>query len=183
MLYRLHPWDPGAGDTDPGGSLFVPRPLQGRGRHDDPSRYGAFYASRSPVSVVAELLRFYRRQEISADDLSESGQPYAIAAFEERPLPGLLDLDDPRVLVDRGLQPSGVATRDRESTQAIAIMAFEEGLLGLEWWSTIEASWINVTLFAERALDRLALAGAPEPLRVDHPVVREAAEAVGVLLG
>jgi hypothetical protein len=76
-----------------------------------------------------------------------------------------------------------VATHDREATQPIALALYEEGIDGFEWWSTIEASWINVTLFEDRVVERLSLAGDPEPLRLDHPAVREAAEAVGVLLG
>ncbi|MGH2696957.1 MAG: hypothetical protein ACRDIW_08200, partial [Actinomycetota bacterium] len=60
---------------------------------------------------------------------------------------------------------------------------YEEGVAGFEWWSTIEASWINVTLFDDRVAGRLTVVGEPEPLTLDHPAVREAAEAVGVLLG
>jgi hypothetical protein len=165
MLYRLFPWDAGAGDRAPGGPLFVPRHLQGRGRHDDPSRYGAVYLSRSRVSVVAELLRLLQPERVGPHDLRDGGRPYAVAAFDEGGLRGLIDLDEPGVLVERGLRPSGIATRDREATQAIAVDAYEDGFLGLEWWSTVEASWINVTLFAERALDHLVLAGRPDPLR------------------
>jgi hypothetical protein len=94
----------------------------------------------------------------------------------------LLDLDDPRNLVQRSLRPSGVATTDREMTQPMAVAIYEEGVPGFEWWSTIEASWINVTLFEDRVVDRFTLAGEPELLTLDHPAVREAAEAVGVVL-
>jgi hypothetical protein len=95
----------------------------------------------------------------------------------------VLDLDDPSNLVARDLRPSGVATRARRPTQRLALRLYEEGVDGLEWWSTIEASWINVTLFADRIGGRLSVVGEPEPLTLDHPAVREAAEAVGVLLG
>lgn len=182
MLYRLFPRDPEAGPSHPGGPLYVARALQGDGRHDAPDRYGALYLSRSRTSAVAELLRVYRRQQLTARDLLESGRTYALAAFDDAGLPDLVDLDEPQVLVQRALRPSMVATRDREGTRAIAIVAFEEGASGLSWWSTIEASWINVTLFAERVRGRLALAGDPEPLGLGHPAVRDAAEAVGVLL-
>jgi hypothetical protein len=40
-----------------------------------------------------------------------------------------------------------------------------------------------VTLFEDRVAGRLAVVGEPEALTLDHPAVREAAEAVGVLLG
>lgn len=64
----------------------------------------------------------------------------------------------------------------------MALALYEDGLPGFEWWSTIEASWINVTLFEDRVIDKLTLVGEPEPLTLDHPAVRDAADAVGVLL-
>jgi hypothetical protein len=183
MLYRLFPHDPGAPAREEGGALHAPRALQGRGRHDHPERYGVLYASRREVSVVAEFLWQRGLRDLDPGDLrSETGHPYAVARLDDSSLTALLDLDDPALLSERSLRPSVVATRDRERTQAIAVTAFEEGAAGLEWWSTLEASWINVTLFAERAASRLELAADPEPLTTEHPAVREAAEMVGVLL-
>lgn len=182
MFYRSFPLLAGAGPKDEGGALYTPRFLQGAGRHDNPDRYGALYVSRAPESVVAELLRFLRRHEVDDADFRSEGRPYVLAAITEDGLSDLVDLDDPRTLIDRELRPSRVATRDRELTQSIALTLYEEGVSGFEWWSTIEGSWINVTLFADRALGRLETVGEPEVLTVRHPVVREAAEAVGVRL-
>ena len=81
------------------------------------------------------------------------------------------------------IRPSQVATRDRSSTQRIAVRIFESGGPGLSWWSAIEASWPNVTLFAERSVDRLVVAGDPEVLSVDHPIVTAAAGFLGITLG
>jgi hypothetical protein len=106
-----------------------------------------------------------------------------MVAFDDSGLTGLVELDDPRNLLARDLRPSTVATRARKVTQRWAREIHEEGVAGFEWWSTIEASWINVTLFADRAHERVALAADPEPLSLAHPAVRDAAEAVGVLLG
>jgi hypothetical protein len=183
VLYRVFPTADGAGPGDPGGPLFVPRLDQGRGRHDNPDAYGALYLGKVPESPVAELLRDYVSRGAPPHPFLREGSPIALAAIDPSGIPGLLDLDDPRNLVSRRLRPSGVATRDREVTQPVALAIYEDGLDGFEWWSTIEASWINVTLFAERVAGRLSLAGEPEPLTVDHPAVREAADAVGVLLG
>lgn len=182
MLYRLFPYRPEAGPRDEGGPLYVPRVYQGAGRHDNPDRYGAMYASREPVSVVAELLWRFRDRPVTEVFLRWEGLPYALARLDDSALPGLLDLDDPRNLAARGLRPSGVATRDRERTQPLAVALYDEGLPGFEWWSTLEASWINVTLFADRAVGRLRPAAVPEPLSLDHPAVREAAELSGVRL-
>jgi hypothetical protein len=173
----------GAEPAKPGGPFYVPRFEQGRGRHDNPDSYGALYLSRVPTSPVAEVLREHRGRPLIESILLSEGARLALAAIEDRDLDSLIDLDDPRNLVRRELRPSGIATRNRDFTQPIALRLYDEGVEGFEWWSTIEASWINVTLFEDRVVDRLALAGNPEPLSLDHPAVREAAEAVGVLLG
>jgi len=91
-----------------------------------------------------------------------------------------VDLDDPRHLLSRRLRPSRVATRDRSVTQPIALTIFDQGHAGFAWWSTLEASWMNVTLFAERAVQTMVLTDPPQPLTVDLPVVRRAAELIGV---
>ncbi len=182
MLYRVFPAVPGAAATEPGGPLHVPRFDQGRGRHDNPDVYGALYTSRLPVAPVAERIQDLRARRISDRHLSREGARLTLVAMDESAVEPLVDLDDPRTLVERSLRPSTVATAEREVTQPIALSLYRDGMAGLEWWSTIEASWINVTLFEDRAAGRLALAGEPEPLTLDHPAVREAAEAVGVLL-
>ena len=183
MLYRLFPGLPGVPPLDPGGPLHVPRMDQGTGRHDNPDTYGALYLSRVPASPVAERLRALLGRTVTGVDLLREGPPLSLAVIDEGGLRSLLDLDEPRTLVERTLRPSGVATRAREITQPVALTLYDEGVEGFEWWSTIEASWINVTLFEDRVAGRLSVVGEPEPLTLDHPAVREAAEAVGVLLG
>jgi hypothetical protein len=164
MLHRVVPWASGAGPEDEGGSLYVARLYQGAGRHDNPDTYGALYASRLPAGAVAERLQRFRNQTLADTHLAPSpGIRYA-----------LVRLDD--------LRPSRVATHDREVTRPVALRLYEEGFAGFEWWSTIEASWINVTLFAERAMPRLTIAEEPEPLTLQHTAVRDAAEALGIRL-
>lgn len=161
--------------------MFVPRERQGAGRHDNPERYGALYASREPISAVAEAIQHFRGQQIADVDLTfRDGRRLALATFDDSRVGMLVDLDDPRVLVERGLRPSSVATRDRRRTQAIALDAFRDGAHGLSWWSALEASWTNVTLFAERAGRHLVLAQEPEPLALGHPMVVAAASALGI---
>jgi hypothetical protein len=181
MLYRVFSWVPGAPANEPGGPLFVPRFDQGSGRHDNDA-YGVLYLSRSKISPIAEQLKDYVGRPWGATSLLREGSPLSLASIDDEGLDGLLDLDDPRNLVTRQLRPSRVATRRRKPTQQMALAIYQEGVPGFEWWSTIEASWINVTLFEERVADQLTLSEEPEPLTLDHPAVREAAEAVGVLL-
>ncbi|MFZ2114589.1 MAG: hypothetical protein WAU77_12780 [Solirubrobacteraceae bacterium] len=52
-------------------------------------------------------------------------------------------------------------------------------LVGLRWWSTIEASLFNLTLF-ERIVSGLKVIDVA-PLTLDHPAVREAAELLGLI--
>jgi hypothetical protein len=181
-LYRLFPFDPEASPRGEGGPLFVARHLQGGGRHDNPDAYGALYASRSTISPIAEHLAAWRASGAGGSALRPEGRAMALVGFDESGLNSVVDLDDPRTLLDRGLRPSSVATRERRVTRPLARALYEEGAAGFRWWSTIEASWINATLFADRAIDRLKVADEPEILTIRHPLVQEAAESVGVRL-
>jgi RES domain-containing protein len=159
----------------------VGRERQGAGRHDGPERYGALYAARSAVSAVAERVQIFRGRTLTDRFLQRHGGPVlALATIDDSRLGDVVDLDDPRELAARELRPSGVATHDRMATQRVASELFEEGVTGFDWWSTLEASWINVTLFAERAVPSLSLMGRPEPLTVRHPELIAAAEALGI---
>lgn len=182
MLYRVFPHLPGRRPGDEGGPLHVPRARQGAGRHDSPDRYGALYASRSPVAAVAERIQAFRGQRLDEGDLRRrSGAHAAIVALDDAGL-DLVDLDDPAELVRRRLRPSGVATRERDVTQRSARSIHRDGVDGFTWWSTLEASWINATLFAERASPRLRLASEHEPLSLSHPALRDAADVLGIRL-
>lgn len=175
----------GARPSEEGGALYVARRSQGSGRHDNPERYGALYLSRSAESAVAERIQGFRGQVLTRAALRRpDGTSYALATIEDSELASIVDLDDPRELVRRKLRPSEVATRRRSVTQAIALRIFQEkrDAGGLSWWSALEASWTNVTLFAERAARRLRVGEPVEILSVDHPVLRVAAEILGIIV-
>jgi hypothetical protein len=182
-LWRLLPWDRRAPVAGPGGPLWFPRGLQGGGRHDDPARYGCLYASEAPVSAVAEALAPFRGTgvDVTAALLTRAGLPLALAELTLADDAVLVDLDDPATLRRLRLRPSAVATNARTVTQSYAASIFERrpDAAGLRWWSTLEASLINVTLY-DRALPDLSLAGVVV-LTVAHPAVVEAAELVGLL--
>ena len=173
MLYRFFPWDPAADASSLGGALFNPRAQQGSGRHDSPGLYGALYMARVEVSAVAEWLAGFRGQRLTAVDFARiDGRRWALVGLADPPLE----------LAARRLRPSRVATRTRSTTQQVAETLFAEGIQGFGWWSTLEASWPNVTLFAERALAALHVAEGPREIGFDDPVVRAAAAAIGVSL-
>ena len=181
MLYRVTRVHPNASPREPGGALHVPRTKQGRGRHDNPDLYGVLYASRSPISAVAERIIRFRGATLEDADLRHpDGSFDALLAIDVERVAPIIDLDEPREMVRRGLRPSTVATRARTPTQELARAIYEEGAPGFAWWSTIEAAWSNVTLFAERAGTSVRMAVKPEALTVDHPAVAEAVEFTGV---
>jgi hypothetical protein len=108
------------------------------------------------------------------------GLPLAVASVELDRSARLLDLDDPAVLVERDLRPSHVATRDRSITQPQARSVYDTtpAVDGLRWWSTYEATWMNVTLF-DRAGSRLRVASV-QAVSLADGLVREAAEFLGL---
>jgi len=185
MLYRVYRALDEAGAEARGGPLFVPRDRQGAGRHDSPGRYGAFYAARSAEAAVAETIQAFRGRDLSPEDLElADGSRLTLVAFDDSALESLVDLDEPAVLVEERWRPSGVASRDRTVTQAMAVHAFEAGALGLSWWSTLDSAWTNVTLFAERTIGAGAVAveGQVEPLSLKHPALFAAADHLAIPL-
>jgi hypothetical protein len=85
--------------------------------------------------------------------LTRMGRALALAELQLDDAAALIDLDDPSVLVRERLRPSHVATTDRTRTRADAARLHDAHpqAAGLRWWSTLEASWINVTLFDRAA--------------------------------
>ena len=178
MLFRVFRALDGVPLDARGGPLYVPRERQGVGRHDSPNRFGVFYAARTAQAAVAEAIQVFRGRDLTSDDLEYAdGSGLALATLDDTALGELLDLDDPAVLVREAWRPSGVVGRDRSVTQGMAVRAFEAGALGLSWWSTLDAAWTNVTLFAERTLETgmVTVEGVPEKLTTKHPAVVAAA--------
>lgn len=185
MLYRVFRAIPGAAPAERGGPLYVPRDRQGAGRHDEPGRYGAWYAARTPDAAIAEVIQAFRGRDLVDADLALVGGAHqSLAIVDDAALGELLDLDDPAQLTDRGWRPSRVASRDRSVTQPMAVRAYTDGALGLSWWSTLDAAWTNVTLFAERTLAAGGLTVvATERLSTRHPAVQSAAAHLGIPIG
>lgn len=181
ILWRVLPWDPSARPAAPGGPLWFPRPFQGTGRHDDPARYATLYLAEEPVSAITEALAPFRGTgDLMPELLTRMGRPLAIAEVELAGDARLVDLDDPATLAAEALRPSTVATGRRAVTQDYAARLFDAHpeAVGLRWWSTLEASWINVTLF-DRAHTSLR-ARAVRALDVADADVRDAAAFLGL---
>lgn len=159
------------------------RDHQGAGRHDAPSHYGAWYCARDAVSAIAEAMQYLRGNAVhDADFQRADGLTKAIVRLRFDGSLRLVNLDDASELVRRRLRPSQVATTRRATTQPIAVAVFGEGAGGLEWWSSLDAEWINVTLFHERVLPHTTLDAPPRSLSVRLPEVQEAADRLGIEL-
>lgn len=182
-LWRALPLDRGAKATEAGGPLWFPRLQQGGGRHDNPDLYGCLYVADEPVSGVAELLAPFRGTgKLLPSMLVRYGKPLALAAVELEGGITVVDLDDPSTLIATNLRPSEVATRKRTNTQRQAADIYEShpDAVAIRWWSTLESSWINWTLF-DRAAELIEV-GEVDELTVNHPVVLEAADLLGLAL-
>lgn len=179
-LYRCFGWNAQAKAAEPDGPLWIPRSVQGEGRHDNPDLYGCLYLSGRDVSPVVEQLARFRGGALAASLLRRRGLPLALAEIDLPATAPLIDLDDPKVLQRERLRPSRVATRQRAITQPFARVLYERHgkAAGLRWWSPFEALWMNVTLF-DRALPGVRL-GAVRVLAIDDPLVTEAAEFLGL---
>jgi RES domain len=181
ILWRLLPLGSNTAPDEPGGALWFPRELQGAGRHDNPDRYGCFYVAERPVSAVAEALAPFRGSgTLSEGMFVRAGVRLSLVGLELDDACQLVDLDSPRVLGDVQLRPSQVATNARADTQVYAERIFDErpDAFGLRWWSTLEASLINLTLY-DRAAAHLRFVEAG-PLSLSHLAVVEAAEMLGL---
>jgi hypothetical protein len=182
-LYRVFDWDRISRGSKGGGPLYVPRARQGSGRHDIPQRSGVFYAALSATSAIAEAIQVYRNQTLTANDFElEGNRIQAMARLTLSSASRLVDLTDAKELAHRSIRPADVATHDRSVTQRLAIAVFNEGADGFLWWSALEASWTNVTLFQNRVTRKLRLAEPPTPLTAELPELRAAARLLRIRL-
>ena len=180
-LVRVFPYAQSATSRELGHPLFIPRRFQGGGRHDNPDLYGALYLSQEPIAAVAEQIAHLRGQSLVDSDLDRGGLRLAMVELDAPIERRMHDLDEPRILSRWRLRPSEVATRRRSVTQKWAARIFRGrgSPWGVRWWSTLEASWLHVTLF-DRGAARLRIRHPPERLTADHPAVRRAAEELGI---
>lgn len=166
-FFRVMPYSNG---DDLFSAFTPPRALQGAGRHDNADLYTAIYCSTDKIACVSEAIQNFN--PLTGENLIRAGKRLHIAQFAIDDNRKIVNADDPRVLLDRKLRPSGVATRKRSVTQPIARAIYEAGEDGLLWWSTIESSWINATLFFENISKDVSFVGIPVPLTLQSNEIR-----------
>lgn len=181
ILIRAFPWVERARTRSQGGPLWFPRELQGDGRHDNPDVYGCLYLSEREEAAIVEQLARFQGSHFRPWMLKQHGLTLAVAAIDLPAGRPLIDLDEPRVLLDERLRPSLVATGDRAVTQPQALELYRRhpDAAGLRWWSTYEAQWAHVTIF-DRARTALRLRDVRR-LTPEDPAVVAAADYLGLL--
>lgn len=172
-LFRVAPCRAGARTGTPGHPAFVPVGHQGYGRLDNPSLYAVLYLADSSAAAVAEAFRGRHpwNGAMFQGPPAVPGSAYALSRFSCDE--AVVDLDDPSELIARMLRPSRIVTPDRTETQRWANALYAEGAwAGARWWSSLDSRW---GVFGVWAQDALRLRGAPSPLDMNHPAVRQAA--------
>lgn len=181
--WRVFPWDPDAAAGERFSPGYVP-PGQGKGRFDLPGvPGGVLYLAETPEHAAAELVQQYRGQSLDDADLVVAGRRLALVAVAlPDPLrEDVLDLCDPAALLRLGVRPDETASRDRGATQRISAAVHAAGHAGLRWWSAFSGDWHTLLLFRDRIRTPLGF-DTPEPLALDHPALREAARALGIVV-
>ncbi len=173
LLYRVFPYLSHVARGQPGHPLYI-YPGQGRGRWDNPSLYFCWYLATTPEAAIGE--RFGNLAKWSAAMLVEPGlagseRHVGVYRIDEEDNP-LLDLDDPQVLVARGIRPSHVVIRNRPRTQGIAAGIYHENKwAGLQWWSYHLPQWTSVALWKADNLTFQTVEPIP-----GHPALDDAAD-------
>jgi hypothetical protein len=189
LIYRVFPYLPAAVPGEPGHPLYLHYP-QGQGRLDNPSNYDTWYFATTPEAAVGEVLGDH---SVWGDDNfvfpQLPGARRVLGVFQIADDTKLLDLDDARAMLDRGLRPTQVIARNRAVTQGWALAVFGErddtgGRCwdGIRWWSFQRPHWTVIGLWysAEEHL-RHELVDV-EQLSIDHPAVRDAAHSLARIL-
>lgn len=168
-LYRVFPWIDTAELGEPGHALYVSGP-QGHGRVDNPEHYLTLYACDQSDGAIGES---FGNHEVWTPDLLEGpssvpGSQRALATIDAADT-DVLDLDDPAALVERGLRPSRVVTRNRQVTQMWSLAIFHERRWGgVRWWSYHNPEWGSFGLWdvaSLRLVDVVSLADEVDRVR------------------
>ncbi len=189
IVYRAFPHLSQARPGESGHPLYLYKP-QGKGRADNPREYDAWYFAMTPEAAVGEVrgdLVVWRNDSFSCPFLP--GGRYALGRFHLPDDIPLLNLDDARNLLDRGLRPTQVVARNRPTTQSMALNVFRESnadgsrkWAGLRWWSFQRPHWTVLVIWVAPGEDTPHRFMDAQDLDLAHPAVMDAAASLGKLL-
>jgi len=180
LLYRVFPYLAATGPGDPGHPGYLHGP-QGKGRLDNPDEYACWYLSAEASGAVGEVFADLGRWGPEMFDVPFlAGGERALGVYEVPEGAPVLDLDDAKNLLDRGLRPTQVIERNRPATQAWALNIFQERdaggsrrWKGVRWWSYHRPQWRIFGLW-----DIAPANVTVEVLGLGHPAVLNAARAL-----
>ncbi len=148
------------------------------GRLDNPADYDCWYLAADAPGAVGETfgdLDVWTSGMFSFPALA--GADRALGTYKIPDATPILDLDDARNLLDRGLRPTQVIERNRPATQGWALRIFNERTRtgsrkwnGVRWWSYHRPQWRIYGLW-ELTPECVAV----DALALDHPAVVDAA--------
>lgn len=178
LLYRVFPYLSTAKIGQPGHPLYEHTPQ--RGSRVDRPEYYTWYLARSPEAACGEVFG-----DLDTWDPSMFLTPFleggarALATYHLPDDLRLLDLDDPKELLARGLRSTQVVARNLAVTQAWGLAAWNERdphevqarrWDAISWWSYHHPGWPIIASWLRPELVDLDL------LDLQHPAVAEAAK-------
>jgi hypothetical protein len=155
---------------------------QGPGRLDNPAHYKIWYLSLEPAGAIAETFGDLDEWDSGMFDYPLiSGSRRALATYHLSDETPLLDLDDSRNLLIRGLRPTQVIERNRSATQNWALRVFNErndsGMriwYGVRWWSYHRPQWRVIGYWGDEPPELLGV----DELALTSPAVIDAASSL-----
>jgi RES domain len=172
LVYRVFPHLPHARYAEPGHPLHLH--AQGTGRLDNPGQYRIWYLALEPAGAMAEVFGDRGTWDAAMFEYKPTaGGRYALATFFLADDTPLLDLDDPRNLLARGLRPTQVIERNRAATQNWALNVFNERndrgsriWQGVRWWSYHRPQWRIIGYWGDNSpnvlnIEQLSLTSPP----------------------
>ncbi len=177
LVYRVFPYLPKAGPGEPGHPLYEHQPQRGS-RADHPDYY-VWYVTREPDAACGEV---FGNLAVWGDSMFDfPAVPGARRALGTYRLPDdlrICDLDDPRRLVELGLRPTQVVTRNLAVTSEWAHRIWSERFDGerrwqaVQWWSFHRPTWRVIASWERPTFVEC------EPLSASHPAVVAAADSL-----
>lgn len=173
-FFRCGYFVPSAAAGEMGHPLYVPS-RQGRGRVDDPlHEYRVLYVADAPEAAVAEAFGDFAVWTPVLFDPPPLLPDAERAVFEYEMAPSVCDLDDPKTLLEFGLRPSQVVSRDRDLTQRWARQIYDTGAYsGVSWWSYRDPRWASYGLWRYDDARPVAVTLLTS---LGHPFIRAAAD-------
>jgi hypothetical protein len=182
-LYRVLPYLRSARAGAPGHPMYVPT-ATGAARVDNPGQYDVLYLGDSAAGAMAEAFGWSPTWDATLfrGIPALPGSVRALATYElDDARAAVCDLDDARRLVELGLRPSDVVTRDRAVTQRWAGELFAaRRFAGVRWWSYYDPRWGSFGLWDVSALRLVSVTPLAD---VEQPDFVAAAEVLNRLRG